>query len=72
MVNGADRLADPVDDAILTLGVRMRNPLPYEEIATLFNMARNSVGKICQPYKEFMRKAGEYGIRGVTYTGRTT
>ncbi len=72
VVNGADRLADPVDDAILTLGVRMRNPLSYEDIATLFNMARNSVGKICDPYKEFMRKAGEYGIRGVTYTGRTT
>ena len=71
LVNGADRLADPVDDAILTLGVRMHNPLSYEEIATLFDMARDDVSKICEPYKEFLRKTGEYGIRGITYTGKT-
>ena len=70
VVNGADRLADPVDDAILTLGVRARNPLSYEEIASLFDITGKSVRKICQPYKEFMRQAGEYGVRGVTYTGR--
>ncbi len=71
IVNGADRLADPVDDAILTLGVRMHNPLSYEEIASLFDMARDDVSKICEPYKEFLRKTGEYGIRGITYTGKT-
>lgn len=70
VVNGADRLADPVDDAILTLGVRTRNPLSYAEIASLFDISGKSVRKICQPYKEFMRQAGEYGVRGVTYTGR--
>ena len=69
IVNGADRLADPVDDAILTLGVRVHNPLSYEEIAELFEMPRNDVRKICEPYKEFMRTAGEYGVRGVTKTG---
>ena len=71
IVNGADRLADPVDDAILTLGVRTHNPLSYEEIASLFDMAHRGVSKICEPYKEFLRKTGEYGIRGVTYTGKT-
>ncbi len=70
VVNGADRLADPVDDAILTLGVRARNPLSYEEIALLLGINARSVRKICQPYKDFMRQAGEYGVRGVTYTGR--
>ena len=70
VVSGADRLADPVDDAILTLGVRMRTPLSYEDIASRFDMSRNSVSKICEPYKEFLRKAGEYGVRGVTYKGR--
>ena len=69
IVNGADRLADPVDDAILTLGLRMHNPLSYQEIAEMFEMARDEVSKICEPYKEFMRKAGEYGVRGVTRTG---
>lgn len=69
IVNGADRLADPVDDAILTLGVRLTNPLSYEEIASLFQIAHNDASKICEPYKEFMRKAGEYGVRGVTRTG---
>ena len=69
IVNGADRLADPVDDAILTLGVRLTNPLSYEEIASLFQIAHNDVSRICEPYKEFMRKAGEYGVRGVTRTG---
>ena len=68
IVNGADRLADPVDDAILTLGVRLTNPLSYEEIASLFQIAHNDASKICEPYKEFMRKAGEYGVRGVTRT----
>jgi len=70
VVNGADRLADPIDDAILTLGVRARNPSTYEEIASLFGITVKSVQKICQPYKEFMRKAEAYGVRGVTYTGR--
>lgn len=70
VVNGADRLSDPVDDAILTLGVRARNPLSYEEIASLLDISGKGVRKICQPYKEFMRQAGEYGVRGVTYTGR--
>lgn len=69
IVNGADRLADPVDDAILTLGVRLPNPLSYEEIASVFGIARVSASKICDPYKEFIRKAGEYGIRGLTNTG---
>ena len=69
IVNGADRLADPVDDAILTLGVRLTNPLSYEEIASLLQIAHNDASKICEPYKEFMRKAGEYGVRGVTRTG---
>ncbi len=68
IVNGADRLADPVDDAILTLGVRLTNPLTYEEIASLLQIAHNDASKICEPYKEFMRKAGEYGVRGVTRT----
>ena len=70
IVNGADRLADPVDDAILTLGVRLTNPLSYAEIAALFDdLNRKDVRKICEPYKEFMRKAGDYGVRGVTRTG---
>lgn len=69
IVNGADRLADPVDDAILTLGVRLTNPLSYEEIASLLQIAHNDASKICEPYKEFMRTAGEYGVRGVTRTG---
>jgi len=69
IVNGADRLADPVDDAILTLGVRLTNSLTYEEIASLLQIAHNDAGKICEPYKEFMRKAGDYGVRGVTRTG---
>ena len=68
IVNGADRLADPVDDAILTLGVRLTNPLTYEEIASLFQIAHNDASKICEPYKEFMRTAGSYGVRGVTRT----
>ena len=65
LLSGADRLGDPVDDAILTLGVRMRNPLAYQEIASALGMARAEVRKICEPYKEFVRKAGEYGIPGV-------
>ncbi len=70
IINGADRLADPVDDTILTLGLRMHNSISYEEIAALFDdMDRKDVSKICEPYKEFMRKAGEYGVRGVTRTG---
>ncbi len=69
VINGADRLADPIDDAILTLGVRVQNPLSYEEIAELFEMPRNAVSKICEPYKEFMRTAGDYGVRGVTKPG---
>ena len=69
IVNGADRLADPVDDAILTLGVRLTNPLSYEEIASLFQIAHDDASKICEPYKEFIRRAGEYGVRGVTSTG---
>ena len=69
IVNGADRLADPVDDAILTLGVRLTNPLTYEEIASLFQIANNDASRICEPYKEFMRTAGNYGVRGVTRTG---
>ena len=69
IVNGADRLADPVDDAILTLAVRLPNPLSYEEIASLFSIAHDVASKICEPYKEFMRKTGEYGIRGLTNTG---
>ena len=70
IINGADRLADPVDDTILTLGLRMPNPLSYEEIAALFDdMVRKDVSKICEPYKEFLRTAGEYGVRGVTRTG---
>ena len=69
IVNGADRLADPVDDAILTLAVRLPNPLSYEEIASLFGIAHDVASKICEPYKEFMRKTGEYGIRGLTNTG---
>ena len=56
-------------DAILTLAVRLPNPLSYEEIASLFGIAHNVASKICEPYKEFMRKTGEYGIRGVTKTG---
>lgn len=72
VVNGADRLADPVHDAILTLGVRARNPLSYEEIASLLNVAATSVQKICQPYKDFMRQAGTYGVRGVTDTRRNS
>lgn len=69
IVNGADRLADPVDDAILTLAVRVPNPLSYEEIATLLGISHVAASKICEPYKEFMRTAGEYGVRGVTKTG---
>lgn len=69
IVNGADRLADPVDDAILTLGVRLTNPLSYVEIASLFQIAHSDASKICEPYKEFMRKAGDYGVRGITRTG---
>ena len=69
IVNGADRLADPVDDAILTLGVRLANPLTYEEIASLLQIAHNDASRICEPYKEFIRTAGDYGVRGVTRTG---
>ncbi len=69
IINGADRLADPVDDAILTLAVRVPNPLSYEEIALLLGISHISVSKICEPYKEFMRTAGEYGVRGVTKPG---
>ncbi len=68
IVNGADRLADPVDDAILTLGVRLTNPLTYEEIASLLQIALNDASRICEPYKEFIRTAGDYGVRGVTRT----
>lgn len=68
IVNGADRLADPVDDAVLTLGVRLTNPLTYEELASLFQIAHNDASRICEPYKEFMRTAGSYGVRGVTRT----
>lgn len=69
IVNGVDRLSDPVDDAILTLGVRLPNPLTYEEIASLIPVSRDDASKICEPYKEFIRKTGEYGIRGLTNTG---
>lgn len=65
LVTGADRLTDPVDDAILTLAVRKRNPLSYEEIATLLETTRQEISKICKPYKEFIRTAGEYGIPGL-------
>ena len=69
IVNGADRLADPVEDAVLTLGVRLTNPLSYEEIASLLQIAHEDASRICKPYREFMRRAGEYGVRGVTRTG---
>ncbi len=69
IVNGVDRLSDPVDDAILTLGVRLPNPLTYEEIASLIHISRDDASKICEPYKEFIRKTGAYGIRGLTNTG---
>lgn len=69
IVNGADRLADPFEDAVLTLGVRLTNPLSYEEIASLLQIAHEDASRICKPYREFMRKAGEYGVRGVTRTG---
>ena len=60
-VSGEVRLPDPVDDAILTLGVRMLNPLSYKEIASLFGITSEDVSAICQPYKEFLRTAGEDG-----------
>jgi len=69
IVNGADRLADPVEDAVLTLGVRLTNPLSYEEIASLLQIDHEDASRICEPYREFMRRAGEYGVRGVTRTG---
>ena len=60
-VRGEIRLTDPIADTILTLGVRMHNPLSYKEIAPLFGIARDDVNEICEPYKEFLRTAGEDG-----------
>ena len=57
-VRGEVRLTDPVDDAILTLGVRMRDPLPHAKIASLFGIASYEVSRICQPYEAFLRVAG--------------
>ena len=51
-VSGEVRLPDPVDDAILTLGVRMRDPLSYQDIASAFGIAHDDVSEICEPYKE--------------------
>ncbi|MYJ79033.1 MAG: hypothetical protein F4047_13015, partial [Caldilineaceae bacterium SB0670_bin_27] len=60
-VSGEVRLPDPIDDAILTLGVRMRDSLSYQEIASAFGIAHDNVSKICEPYKEFLRTTGEDG-----------
>ena len=70
LISGADRLADPVDDAILTLGVRLLGPLAYDEIAPLFGISRAQVKSICKPFKEFMRRTQAYGMQGLAYPGR--
>ena len=57
-VSGEVRLPDPIDDAILTLGVRMRDPLSYQDIASALGIARANVSEVCEPYKALLRKTG--------------
>ena len=70
-VSGEVRLPDPVDDAILTLGVRMRDPLSYDEIAAAFGIVRDDVSDICEPFKEMLRTTGEDGP-ALTFTRRSS
>ena len=70
IISGEMRLTDPVDDAMLTLAVRMHNPLSYKETASLFGIDREDVSEICEPYKEFLRTAGEVGP-ALIYTGES-